>query len=323
LNRASDQTRVATCRCLVLAFAIGICGVLSAESPELPHLRKQGGATQLVVGGRPFLIRGGELGNSSASNLHYLEPYWAGFRALHLNTILAPVYWDLLEREEGTFDFALVDGLIEKARKHDLRLVLLWFGSWKNSMSCYAPAWVKKDQRRFPRSVDASGRSVEILSPFSPANRDADARAFAALMTHVRAIDGETHTVVMVQVENEIGMIPSARDHGQEANRLFGSAVPRELMEDLVKHAETLAPEFRARWLAAGAKRAGTWTEVFGTGAAAEEIFMAWHFAQFTQHVHSGRKGGVSAADVRQRRADPSRLSARPVSERRPLAAPD
>jgi beta-galactosidase GanA len=272
--------RLSIYRFPVLAFVAVVCSGLSAQTPELPHLQKHGNATQLVVHGRPFLIRGGELGNSSASNLQYLAPYWAAFRALHLNTILAPVYWDLLERKEGAFDFALVDSIIEEARKHDLRLVLLWFGTWKNSMSCYAPAWVKKDQGRFPRSVDASGRTVEILSPFSPANRDVDARAFAALMKHVRAIDGETHTVLMVQVENEIGMIPSAREHSDEANRLFASAVPGELMSHVVGHAETLAPELRAAWLAAGAKRTGTWTEVFGDGAAAEELFMAWHFAR-------------------------------------------
>jgi beta-galactosidase GanA len=272
-------------------LAVAICGVaLAAQSAGLPHLRKQAGATQLVVDGRPFLIRGGELGNSSASNLAYLAPHWGRFRALGLNTILAPVYWDLLEPEEGRLDFALVDGLIAEARKHDLRLVLLWFGTWKNSMSCYAPVWVKKDQRRFPRSVDASGRSVEILSPFSTANRDADARAFAALMKHLRGIDGDEHTVVMVQAENEIGMIPSARDHSEEASRLFASAVPRELMEHLVTHIDTLAPELRATWRAAGGRRAGTWTDVFGDGAAAEELFMAWHFARFTQHVAAAGK---------------------------------
>jgi len=275
----------------VLGLAVAIfCGVvLAAQSPSLPHLRKQNGVTQLVVDGRPFLVRGGELGNSSASNLEYLAPYWTRFETLRLNTILTPIYWDLLEPQEGQFDFTLVDGLVSEARKHGLRLILLWFGSWKNSMSCYAPAWVKIDQQRFPRSVDASGRGLEILSPFASANRDADARAFAALMRHLKATD-EAHTVVMVQVENEIGMIPEARDRSAEANRLFGSAVPAELTEYFAKQPETLAPELRATWLAAGAKRTGTWTEVFGTGAAADEIFMAWHFARFTQQVAAAGK---------------------------------
>ena len=271
---------------LVASFGIA----LVAQEPGLPHLREQGSATQLVVDGRPFLIRGGELGNSSASNLEYLAPYWDKFRALGLNTVLAPVSWDLLEPDEGRFDFTLVDGLVAGARAHDLRLVLLWFGSWKNSMSCYAPGWVKKDQRRFPRASDASGTSVEILSPFSEAAADADARAFRALMKHLRAMDGDRHTVLMVQVENEIGMIPSARDHSEQASRAFAAAVPGELMTYLRERGESLAPELRATWLAAGAKATGTWTDVFGQGAAAEEIFMAWHFARFTERVAAAGK---------------------------------
>lgn len=278
-------------RCLAVTSALSVAGgTLFAQTLEIPHLRKQGTATQLVVDGHPFLIRGGELGNSSASNLDFLAPHWEKLRPLGLNTILAPIYWDLLEPEEGRFDFALVDGLVAEARKHELRLVLLWFGTWKNSMSSYAPAWVKKDQRRFPRSADAGGRSLEILSPFSVANRDADASAFGALMKHLRTIDGDKHTVLMVQVENEIGMIPSARDHSEAANRLFAEAVPKELTEYLVNHGETLASGLRATWLAAGAKQTGTWTQVFGVGGAAEEVFMAWHFARFTQHVAAAGK---------------------------------
>jgi beta-galactosidase GanA len=272
--RRSGPLRVS--RPLVHGLAVAIGGVvLAAQSPSLPHLRQEGGATQVVVDGRPFLVRGGELGNSSASNLEYLAPYWTRFGALRLNTILTPIYWDLLERDEGKLDFALVDGLISEARKHGLKLVLLWFSSWKNSMSCYAPAWVKKDQRRFPRSVDANGRSLEMLSPFSTANRDADARAFAALMRHVKAIDGDAHTVLMVQVENEIGMIPDARDQSADANRVFASAVPIELTEYLSRQSETLAPELRSTWLAVGAKRTGTWTEVFRERAVADAGWQA------------------------------------------------
>ena len=111
-----------------------------------------------------------------------------------MNTVLAPVYWDLIEPDEGRFDFSTVDQLIAQAREHQMRLVLLWFGSWKNSMSCYAPAWVKRDARRFPRAADLDGTPQEILSPFSAANRDTDARAFAALLRHLRETDGDART---------------------------------------------------------------------------------------------------------------------------------
>jgi hypothetical protein len=186
---------------------------------SMPHLRRQGTAIQLVVDGRAFLIRGGELGNSSASNPAFLEPLWTRFAALNMNTVLAPVYWDLVEPEEGRFDFSTLDRLIDGARANGMRLVLLWFGSWKNSMSCYAPAWVKGDSQRFPPAADFDGTPQEILSPFSTVNRDTDARAFAAVLRHLVEIDGRAHAVVMVQVENEVGMIPSARDHSAEADR--------------------------------------------------------------------------------------------------------
>jgi beta-galactosidase GanA len=277
---------------LGMAALVGVLGPLAAAGadPSLPQLRRQGTAVQLVVDGRPFLVRGGELGNSSASNLAYLRPFWAKLEELNLNTVLAPVYWELVEPEEGRFDHSTVDALLADARAHRMRLVLLWFGSWKNSMSCYAPAWVKRDTARFPRAADRDGVPQEILSPLGAASRDADARAFAALLRHLREADGADHTVVMVQVENETGMIPSARDHSPAAERAFGQAAPEALLRYLAAHRDELAPPLRAAWVGRGAKAAGTWTEVFGEGPAAEEIFTAWHVARYTEAVAAAGK---------------------------------
>jgi hypothetical protein len=135
-----------------------------------------------------------------------------------------------------------------------------------------------------------SGTRQEILSPFSAENRDADARAFTAVLKHLREIDGGPHTVLMVQVENEIGMIPTARDHSAHADRAFASAVPGELLGYLAAHREALAPELRALWLGAGGRPGGTWSEVFGPGPASQEIFMAWHFAKYTEAVAAAGK---------------------------------
>jgi beta-galactosidase GanA len=255
----------------------------SAEAAELPRLRRQGTATQLIVDGQPFLALGGEVGNSSGEP-QYLRPYWPKLKAMNLNTLVVPVYWDQVEPEEGRFDFATVDGLLRDARAHGMRLTLLWFGTWKNSMSCYVPAWVKSQPQRYPRARDAAGRALEILSPFEAANRQADVRAFTALMRHLREAD-VLHTVILVQVENEIGMIPDARDHGAAAERAWQAPVPAALMDALHAGRDALAPELRAIWSAAGSRRAGRWDEVFGAGAAAEEIFMAWHFARYTDAV--------------------------------------
>jgi beta-galactosidase GanA len=263
---------------------------LFAQQNSPPHLRKQGTATQLVVDGKPFLVLAGELGNSSSSSVENMRPFWPKLAGLNLNTVLMPVYWELIEPTEGKFDFTLVDGLIQDARKHKLRLVPLWFASWKNSMSSYAPAWVKTNQRRFPRSQDRNGNGMEILSPFNKENVDADARAFAALMRHLHEVDGTEHTVIMIQVENEIGMIPDSRDRSAEANTLFTQSVPVELMSYLQQHKEELIPEFRAVWAASGFKSRGTWEEIFGKGAATDEIFMAWYFARYVNRVTDAGK---------------------------------
>ena len=256
----------------------------------MPHLDRQGTATRLIVDGKPFLIRGGELGNSSFTSLEYMASVWPKLRAMNLNTLLVPVYWELIEPEEGRFDWALLDELMQAARERDFRLVLLWFASYKNSMSSHVPAWVKLDQDRFPRAQDDEGISQEILTPFSGANLEADKRAFVALMEHVEAFNREERTVIMVQPENEIGMLPTARDHHPLADRAFAEAVPRELLDYLTAHRDSLVPEFRARWEAAGGKKRGTWEEVFGAGSYTEEIFMAWYFAKYVNAIASAGK---------------------------------
>ena len=274
-------TYLLLCASLVLIYQANS----QAQQQRVPHLRKQGTATQLIVDDKPFLVLAGELGNSSSSGLEYMRPVWPKLAALKLNTVLIPVYWELIEPVEGKFDFTLVDGLIQDARKYNLRLVPLWFASWKNSMSCYAPSWVKTDQQRFPRSQDKNGAGMEILSPFNKENFEADARAFAAFMRHVREVDGNDHTVIMVQVENEIGMIPDSRDRSTVANQLFSERVPAELMNYLSERKEQLIPEFRTAWAANGFKISGTWEEVFGKGPATDEVFMAWYFARYVDRV--------------------------------------
>jgi beta-galactosidase GanA len=254
----------------------------------LPRLRKGGRVTQLIVGGKPFLMLGGELGNSSASDATELGAMFEKLRRMYLNTVLLPVYWDLIEPQEGQFDFSLVQAAVETARAQELRLVLLWFGTWKNSMSCYAPGWVKRDTERFTRVRLRSGAAVEIISPTSGAAREADARAFSALMRWLRDFDGDHHTVVMVQVENEIGMIPEPRDYSAESEAAYQGAVPEALLSRLT--AGELGPEVDALWRKAGSRTEGNWADVFGTDAEGQEVFSAWQFSTFTEVVTAAGK---------------------------------
>jgi hypothetical protein len=273
-------------RLLQISLLIALLAPGASADTMPPRLERAGGVTQLIVDGRPFLIQGGEVSNSNGEP-DYLRPAWPRFKALNLNTLVVPAYWGVIEPAEGKFDFATTDGLLADARANGMRLVLLWFGTWKNSMSCYAPGWVKADTARFPRARDSQGQAMEILTAFSAANRDADARAFAALMRHLREADGAQHTVILVQVENETGMIPEARDRHPAADAAFAAQVPAELMDYLARHRDTLAPELRERWSAHGGRTAGTWTEVFGEGPATAELFMAWSFGRYVEGVAS------------------------------------
>lgn len=246
--------------------------------------------TQLIVEAKPFLVLGGELYNNSATNPEYMKPTWTRLKAMNLNTVLAAISWAQLEPAEGRFDYSPVEGLIRDARSHDLHLILLWFGSWKNTWSSYAPDWVKRDFERFPRVHLRNGSSTERLTPLSSANRDADARAFSALMRRIREIDGDAHTVIMVQVENEVGVIPDARDYSAAADEAYTQPVPKELMDYLHRHKEELDGDLRAKWFAAGFKTSGNWETVFGPGPETEDLFMGWQYARYIGKIADAGK---------------------------------
>ncbi|MDR3796660.1 MAG: DUF5597 domain-containing protein [Terracidiphilus sp.] len=281
-------TRAVSIAILLAAFT----AYASAQPPSdgIPHLAKVGGLTHLMVDGKPFLIFGGELRNSSTSSLEYMKPIWPRMAADKMNTLLAPVSWELVEPQEGKLDFALVDGMIAAAQENHLHLVFLWFGSWKNGESVYTPAWVKSDLKRFPRAQDQQGGNLEILSAFSTANRDADAHAFAALMKHIREVDGSKHTVLMMQVENESGVLGSPRDFSPGAEAAWKNPVPDALLSFLTKNRGSLQPELLEVWRRTGFRSSGTWAEVFGTTQKAGEIFEAWQYSQYIDAVAAAGK---------------------------------
>lgn len=271
-------------------FLIAFLTIQFGFSQNMPHLQKTGNKTQLVVNQKPFLIRGGELGNSSATSIESMEPIWSKLTDMNLNTVLTPIYWELIEPQEGKFDFQLVDDLILRARKENLKLVFLWFGSWKNSMSSHAPEWIKLNQKKYPRVKDDTNKSHEILTPFSENNLQADLNAFKKLMAHIKDFDQKDQTVIMVQVENEIGMLPTARDYHALANAAFQKAVPEELIQYLEKNKQKLVPEFLEIWKKNGFKTKGNWEQVFGKGLHTDEIFMAWYISKFTNIVAKAGK---------------------------------
>ncbi len=281
---------LSTLASLALALAIAASSARAADA-TLPRLEKRGAATQLIVDGSPFLVLGGETANTASSSLDYMATVWPRLAKMHLNTGLIGLAWDWIEPEEGRFDFTTLDGLLRQAREQKMRVVIVWFGSWKNGLSSFAPAWVKRDQQRFPRVRIKSGKSVEILSVFNNAARDADARALTAVMRHVRENDPQ-HTVIMVQIENEVGILGDSRDRLPAADAAWAQPVPAELIARVRSAAAW--PETRKVWQDAGGKTSGTWAEVFGTTPAAEEIFQAWHYARYMDHIAAAAKAELA-----------------------------
>ena len=219
------------------------------------------------AGQNDFRILGGELSNSATTSVRDIERVLPRMKQLGLNTVLAPVYWELTEPTEGQLDFTLTDRMMDVAREQGLKLVPLWFGAWKNSMSCYAPAWMKRDVKRFPRAVTEKGKPLEIASCFSDNVLQADLKAFSALMRHIAQKDPKREVVIMVQVENEIGMLESARDHSPLAEQAYKQPVPPALLKAL------------------NIKKQGSWSEVFGRDDKADEQFMAWHYACYVEQL--------------------------------------
>lgn len=287
--------RIASVAALLM---LGGCVPGFAQTSAAPHLERRGENTQLIVDGKPFFMLAGEIHNSSSSSLEYMKPVWPRLAGMGLNTVLTPLSWELVEPSEGKYDFTLIDGLVAGAREHHLRIVFLWLAAWKNGMSGYPPVWVKRDTKRFPRAV-LNGSEANILSTFAPATRDADARAFAAVMQHIKDVDSTEHTVLMVQVENEVGVLGGTRDRSEVANVAFDATVPAALMKYLAAHKATLDPEFVSLWNANDDRAAGTWTEVFGENGRAtartDELFMAWNYAVY---VHAVAAKGKVAYDL-------------------------
>jgi len=249
---------------------------------QLPYLDKGKKSTTLIVEGKPFIMLGGELHNSTSSSKEYMKEVWADMAAINLNTVIATVSWELVEPVEDQFDFSLVDAIIEGAEVEDLKLALIWFGSFKNPMMTYAPSWVKTDPIRFPRAQNSSGKDLEHPSMFSQNVLKADAKAYTVLMKHIKEIDKD-HTVLMMQIGNEPGLRGDVRDFSEGAEKAWRSDVPAQLMKYLDQNKNSLQPDLEKAWSEHGYLTEGNWEEVFGKSITEEDG--SGRIIHFTEHI--------------------------------------
>jgi hypothetical protein len=294
---------------LVGILLLGGALACAQNSAPLPVIKQNGAVKQLFVDNKPFIMLSGELHNSTASSAEYMKPVFDNLAALHLNTVIGTVSWELIEPEEGHFDFSSVDAQITEARRTNMRLVLIWFGTYKTAHSSYVPAWVKADRKRFPPMVfnprpdrrtlfplgalSVGEGGIGALSPFGQETLKADAAAFRALMRHLREFDPQ-HTVIMVQVENEPGAFGDSRDRSPLAEAAWAGLVPSDLLGYMVQHKTALMPELLEIWGRNGYKSSGTWAEVFGTDERADEIFMGYYAGRFVGEVAKAGKAELN-----------------------------
>lgn len=265
-----NNSRTAQLVCRLLNICLILCSVRVAAvvvAAPLPYLKSTENGHAFIVDGAPYLILGSQTNNSS-NYPSALKDVWPSVEKMGANTLSIPVAWEQIEPSEGKFDFSYLDVLLKQARQKNVRLILLWFATWKNNAPHYAPAWVKLDNQRFPRVVTQDGDALNSLSPLGANTLAADKKAFIQLMEYLRRND-KNHTVIMVQVQNEVGTYGSARDYSAAAQKLFASSIPDSLAEKL-------------------GTKVGTWTDVFGVDA--DEYFHAYYIARYCDEIAAAGK---------------------------------
>lgn len=233
---------------------------------SIPRLVVHNNATTLWVDNQPFISLAAEIHNSSASSPTYMEEHvWSEVMQLNINTLVVPIYWELIEPIQSKFDFSSVDYLISAARKHHVKLVLLWYGLWKNGLSSYVPEWVKTDSSTIYAQTD-SGEHLFSVSPADQHSVSLDATAFSKLMSHIKQYDAAQSTVIMVQVENEVGLLRSDFDYSIDKESALAEPIPTGLIEGSQK----------------------SWSEHFGSEAG--EYYMAYLYASAIQQIAKAGK---------------------------------
>ncbi len=258
---------------LAAVVATSLVVALHAQVKErpIPRVVKKDGRFALLVDGAPYLMLGAQVHNSSTWPAT-LPKVWPAMEYLNVNTVEMPIYWEQFEPRPGEYDYTTIDTVLTQARQHRVRVVLLWFGTWKNGSQHYMPEWMKLAPDRYPHMVDKDGHAVDSPSPYAAASLEADKTAFSAFMRHLKTADPQ-RTVIMVQVENEAGTWGALRDYSPDAQKLFEAPVPREVLSAMQVKTTSPSPN---------------WQEAFGPEA--EVCFHAWSVAKYVGQVAAAGK---------------------------------
>lgn len=236
---------------------------------NLPYIADYYNTKVLMVDDRPFLAMAGEIHNSNASSIEYFKnKVLPNLKKVAINTVILPIYWEQIEQVEGVYDFHVFDEIITCLKEAGMKAIVLWFGLWKNGISTYIPPWMKQDRKTYPFIRKQDGTPIYAVTPLCHKAVEKDAQAFAQVMKHIHLIDEKEHTVLMVQIENEVGCLGTDRDYGKDAETWYHQNIPK----DMITYA----------------KREGTWEECFQEQSA--ESFMCYHYAKAVETIASAGK---------------------------------
>ncbi|MBO7602278.1 MAG: DUF5597 domain-containing protein [Bacteroidaceae bacterium] len=283
-------------------FSCVLCFFALSALAQIPSLQKVGSSTCLIVDGKPFVMYCGELHNSTASSLSYMQEHrvWDKLKEMRLNSVIATVSWELVEPVEGQYDFTLVDAMMAEARKRDMKIAFLWFGAFKNPMMTYAPSWVKSNPKKYPHAVDDKGQEMEHISVYGTEILKADTKAYKAFLQHLKDTDKD-HTVVMIQLQNEPGLRGTPRDFSADANKAWKAQVPQQIVDYLKANKGQLQPDLERIWAKYGNKTTGNWEELFGKSEVnnqaenpirnfTEHVFTAYGYANYLEQMAKAGK---------------------------------
>ena len=213
--------------------AAALAGQVASAAPAAPRIAALNGRKLLHVDGRPFLVLGLQWDCDSCFSPEVMDPLFPEAAKLGCNTAVLPLYWREIEPREGRFSFTLLDRRLELARHNGLRIVLNWFGAYKNACLNYAPDFVKSDQRRFRRVHTAAGTPLRNSAcPTCDATLAADRKAIEAVCARLKELDSQRHTVILLQMENEAGILGADRCYCPVCTLQFEAGGWRELEKE-------------------------------------------------------------------------------------------
>jgi hypothetical protein len=191
-------------------------------STPMPSIQRVNGQSRLIVDGAPFLILGVQWESDSCFSAEEMSPLFPHAAKLGANTATLPTYWREIEPETGRYVFTMLDERIRVARENGMRVIPLWFGTYKNGCLYYTPDWIQADPETYRLAVGRDGKQLVSLCPNCEATWQRDRDALKAIMAHLREVDDE-RTVIMFQIENEPGIFKSDRCHCPTCSERFSA----------------------------------------------------------------------------------------------------